>query len=359
MRRFGAAYLYNNDSEVWHAPYYRGKLKNSDELSNLKFVEAKDLPFDGMRYCSKQGLLLFLNGSLYKNTLSNMLTKERLQSSLSKGKGKFENDHEISPHVAARLVGNSAFRLMRKVTEGMEDESFKEHAIDGHHKLHVRKHLGDTYSGRVDDGHKTILTFQSKTLPQLTTELMRLFEWYSPEDEGDIQHMLDHEITDDALDEALDTLVDNYKKHNIGNIYAEMEAIREEIRNDNAVDLQQVEQRIMKLFDKLENFMKDVAGKHNELARRAGNEIDELEAKLLKLQAQVDKMGSSAPKTVEAVAGAPEAGSQALNEHYFYLSRPQIEIGANGKIRITFGQDWSSMDRENLLHDMRARVVKR
>ena len=360
QRRIGAAYLENNDSEIWHVPYYRGKLKDSAEMSNLKFVDAKDLPLDGMRHCSKQGLLLFLDGKLYKSTLSTMVTKERLIESLAKGMGKYEKDANIPHDVAAKLVGNSAFRLMRKVVEGMTDESFKEHSLDGHHKIFVRKHLGDTYSGRVDDGHKTILTFQNKSLPQMTAELMKLFEWYSPDDEGDIQHMLDNELTDDALDEALDTLVDNYKKHNIGNIYAEMESIREEIRNDNAVDLQQVEHRVMKLFDKLEGFMKQVAGKHNDLARQAGEEINELEAKLLKLQSQIDEMGKpKSPQTIEAVAASPEAGNAAINEHYFYLSRPSIEIGANGKIRITFGHDWSNMDRENLLHDMRAKVLKR
>ena len=91
-------------------------------------------------------------------------------------------------------------------------------------------------------------------------------------------------LDDDVVEGGLQTLVDNYKKHNIGNIYEEMETIREQIRNGVAIDIQQVEARIMGLFDKLEELVHNLTSKHNELAEMAGTEVDELERKLRELQ---------------------------------------------------------------------------
>jgi hypothetical protein len=137
-----------------------------------------------------------------------------------------------------------------------------------------------------------------------------------------------------------------------------METIREHMRNGMAVDLQQVEARIMKLFDKLEETIHSVSGKHNELAVMAGSEIDDLEAKLRSLQAKVDEMDKK-PETVTAYSSHTSNPTQIHDDNYPYLPRPQVEISPNGKIRITFSHDWTDLEKQNFLHDMKAKTLKR
>jgi hypothetical protein len=156
----------------------------------------------------------------------------------------------------------------------------------------------------------------------------------------------------------MQNLIDNYKKHNIANIYEEMETIREQIRNGMAVDLQQVESRIMTLFDKLEDVVHNLTEKHNHLANMAGSEIDDLERKLIELQSKIEDMGNK-PETVEAYSVHRTNPAQIHDDNYPYLPRPQVEISPNGKIKITFESDWTSLEKENFLQDLRAKVIKR
>jgi hypothetical protein len=271
--------------------------------------------------------------------------------------GRGEAVLEVTHGDALRLVGNGAFRMIREATRDMQDESFKEIKLDNY-IISIRKHVNDTYSGRIGDGHKMLHQFTNKSLPQLTAELMSVFEWYLPEDEPEL-HILDEKsLSDDAIDGGLDHLIEDYKRHNLANIYQEVENIREEIRHGNAVDLLQVEKRIMELFDKLEKYVHIITEKHNKLAEDAGQEIDELEAKLLQLQQKVDELNKR-PTSVEAYASNPNKSAQLLNNDYCYLSKPVIEISPNGKIKITFSPDWNYLDQENFLHDMKARVIKK
>jgi uncharacterized protein YdcH (DUF465 family) len=187
---------------------------------------------------------------------------------------------------------------------------------------------------------------------------MSVFEWYVPEDEDFLNDVHDDALDDDVIHGGVQNLIENYKRHNIGNIYQEMETIREQIRNGMAVDLQQVEARIMKLFDKLEEVVHDVSDKHNHLVEMAGSEIDELESKLRALQSKIDDMGKG-PETVTAYSSSRPNVAQIHDDSYPYLPRPQVEISPNGAIKISFGTDWTDLEKQNFLHDMRAKVVKR
>ena len=44
---------------------------------------------------------------------------------------------------------------------------------------------------------------------------------------------------------------------------------------------------------------------------------------------------------------------------YMYLTRPQVEIDPNGKMKILFKSDWGHLDRANFLEDMKAKVLKK
>jgi hypothetical protein len=187
---------------------------------------------------------------------------------------------------------------------------------------------------------------------------MSVFEWYLPEDEAELQFLDENALSDLDIAGGLKRLTDDYRRHNIAEIYGEVEHIRKEIRHNVAVDLQQVEQRMMKLFDKLESRVQELSGKHNKLTGDAGKDIDELEGKLRELQAKLEELGKK-PVTVEAYSPNPAQPQPILDNDYCYLSKPQIEIEPNGRIRIVFRQNWGYMDRDNFLKDMRAKALKK
>jgi 8-oxo-dGTP pyrophosphatase MutT (NUDIX family) len=348
-----------NETVVYLAEIASGKLKNTDSdgesMSDWKWYELNEIPMDKLRDCCKKPIQEFISKRFGKS-LKGMIALETLEKNIIRQRG--DAVFEVTHGDALRLVGNGMFRTLKRAVDNMEDEDFKDVHIDSH-ILSIRKHMNDVYSGRVNDGHKTVFQFTNKSLPELTAGLMSVFEWYMPEDEQDLNLLDDSNISDDAVHGGLNELIENYKRNNIGNIYQEMETIREQLRNGVAVDLQQVEGRIMKLFDSLEEAMHETVGKHNELAVAVGKDIDELEAKLRELQSKISEPAPApSPQTIEAFSANPANKDQVHDEYYSYLTKPRIEISPNGKIVISFGHDWQDMEKQNFLHDMRAKVIK-
>ena len=345
-----------NDNKVFVVDAYKGRPKNTEECSDWSFMDVHAIPYDKMRDCAVNAIKLYVDGNLSKSrALKDLLLMETLEKNIIRQKA--DAVFEVTHGDALKLVGNGAFRWLREQVRDMKDEDFKDIHLDTY-TVSIRKHMNDVYSGRVQDGHKVVYQFTNQSLPHLTAALMSVFEWYLPEDEAELQLLDEKDLNDDAIAGGLNNLMDHYKKHNIANIYAEMENIRNEIRNGAAVDLQQVEARMMKLFDKMEEFAQNLASKHNKLAGDAGKEIDELEAKLLEIQRKIDELDKK-PETVEAYSANPVNHNHVLANEYPYLSRPQIEIAPSGKIRISFGSDWTSLEKENLLNDMKAKIVKK
>jgi len=343
-----------NDSVVFLIKSYRGKVKNTSEVTDLKFVQPHDLPWENMRGCAAVGLKEYLSSKLGKSrALADLLTMEKLQKNIIRNNGAV---YEMRHGEALNLIGNGAFRFLRNAVAGMKDEDFKDVHIDNY-TISIRRHISDVYSGRISDGHKVVHQFTNRSLPALTAELMSVFEWYLPEDEPDLNLLDDTALPDDAIEGGMNELVENYKRHNVANIYQEMENIRGEIRNGMAVDLQQVEARVMKLFDRMEDFVQELASKHNQLSREADGELNQLEVKLRELQSKIDELGKH-PEVVEAFSTKLPNKDEILENFYCYLPRPTIEISPNGKMRITFSQDWSSLEKDNFLSDMKARVIK-
>ena len=300
----------------------------------------------------------------YKNKLSkskklkDMLVVESLEKNIMRGEDGRSAVYDVTHGDALRLIGNGTFRMLQQITKDMTDEEFKEVKL-GEHTLNIRKHISDVYSGRISDGHKVIHQFTNRSIPALCVDLMSVFEWYSPEDEGVFDIVHEDEMSDDIISGGLQTLADNYTRHNISNIYSEMENIREDLRNGVAVDLQQVEAKMMKLFDKLENCLFECKVKHNEFTEQADAELTDLENKLLTLQRKVDQLENGGNKEViEAVSANPANHHSIYDNHYLYLPKPRVEIGTDGKITIAFGEGWSHMEKQNFVTDMRARVVK-
>jgi ADP-ribose pyrophosphatase YjhB (NUDIX family) len=346
-----------NDSKVFVVDSFQGKVKDSDELKDLKFVELGSLLDWDLRDCSRKGLEIYAHSSLKKsNNLKDMIILEKLEKNIMRGGVKSDVVYDVSHGEALRLVGNGCFRWLKRSVDGMGDEDFRDVTLDGY-TISIRRHATDVYSGRINDGHKTIHQFTNKSLPQLCADVMSVFEWYSDEDEHVFDILDEENLSDDAISGGLNNLSDKYKKHNLANIYTEMNNVRQEIRQGNAVDLQQVEQKIMKLFDKLEDSVHEIAGQHNKLARDAGSEVTQLESKLRELQIKVDELNSK-PTTVEAYQARPVSSDKIHSDHYMYLPKPTIKIGAHGNITITFEKDWTDMEKSNFLNDMKAKIVK-
>jgi len=346
--------LNGNDCDVFLVESYSGDPKSTDEIKNPRWFELQDIPWDKLRDCCVKPLESLIREKMGKS-LAGMVSLEKLEKNIIRQKA--DAVLEVTHGDALRIVGNGLFRKVREIVKEMQDEDFRDFDIDTH-KISIRKHMNDMYSGRVTDGHKVVYQWTNKSLPELTVALMSVFEWYLPEDEKDLELLDNNALPDDAVHGGMQNLIDNYKRHNIANIYEEMETIREHMRNGVAIDLQQVEARIMTLFDKLESVVHSITDKHNQLAEMAGSDIDELEVKLRELQSKIEDMGKR-PETVEAFSVHRKDPVQIHDDNYPYLPRPQVEISPNGKIKITFNSDWTNLEKENFLQDLRAKVIKR
>src|SRR5687768_7017164 len=227
------------NSKTFLVESYKGKLKDNGEMAALKFFEPQELPWGEMTDYSRDALVNTIKHKLKKSkSLKYLMAQEALEKSLTHP-NPGDASIEVPHGEALRLVGNGTFRMLRDAVKDMKDEELRDIAIDNY-TLHLRKHVSDTYSGRVTDGHKQVHQFANKTLPAVAVELMSIFEWYLPEDEGELELLDDAELDNSIIEGGMNELVDKYRKHNIVNIYSEMENIRSEMRHEVAVDIQQV-----------------------------------------------------------------------------------------------------------------------
>lgn len=343
-------------SQTFVVKLYQGTPAGNGELQALQWFEPQQLPFDSMTKYTKAAIKKY--AAKHPGDLRWMVAEEDLKKNIIRSGGA-PNDvvYQVTHGDALKLVGTSTFRFLKDAVSSMSDEDIKDIPLDTY-TLHVRKHVNDVYSGRILDGHKQIHQFTNKSLPAVAAELMSVFEWYLPEDEKVLDQLQDSGISDDEIEGGLSHLVSDYQKNNLANIYEEMEHIRQEIRNGAAVDLQQIEAKIMKLFDKLEQAATLTAKKHNELASDVGKAIDEVEMKLARLQDMLEGMHKK-PSKIEAFSTEPQNPTAIHSDFYPYLSRPKVDISPTGHITISFGMDWAPMDQSNFLHDMKARALKK
>lgn len=343
---------YSNLGDSILVTEYHGRVNSS----NIKFTDISDINWSQVSEDSLAPLSLYIENKLsLRKSIKLLCAQEELQKNIIRG-GKEGVTYELTHGDALKIVGNGTFRMLRDAVEGMTEEDFRVVKFDNY-SLHIRKHVNDVYSGRIEDGHKVIHQFTNKSLPATAAELMSVFEWYLPEDEGELEILDEASLDNSIIEGGLQHLIDKYKKHNISNIYSEMENIREEIRQGNAVDLQQVEKRIMKLFDKLENKLLNVVDNHNHLADMAGKDIDEVESKLLDLQRKIEGLGSK-PKIIQAYHDPAISPSVVHRQSYPYLPRPIITVSPNGSLKIEFAEGWTPMEQQDFLKDLRAKIIK-
>ena len=339
---------HNHGTSITFAVTHNGDgMKDTKELKELKFADPSTLNSNDVRDCCVISLKQL--DKLNKNIIRSGQVSQAV--------------HQLTHGDALKLVGNGTFRRLKSEVDGMKADSIKDIKFGGY-TLHIRKHVNDVYSGRIDDGLKTIHQFVNRSLPSLTAELMSVFEWYSDKDDEKFNVEEEDKLTDNVIHTGMKNLIDNYRNYNVADIYDEMEAVREEIRHGNARDLQQAEQKIMSLFDKLEEQIQFSKEKHNSLARRAGDELDKLEEKLKALADRVERLGEKSSKSkekIEAVVSAEDIPNpqKVHSDFYPYMSKPAVTILPNGIISITFGSDWLPPEKENFLTDMKAKALKK
>jgi len=333
-------------------------VKDSDELQDVGFYSVGSIDFSKLRPCSAMTINVYAKKILNKSTkLVDMLAYEVLEKNIIRTDAVAEAVHEFTHGDALKLVGNGMFRVLKKLVKDMKDDTISSKKLSNF-TLHIRKHANDIYSGRVDDGLKTVYQFVNRSLPSLTGELMSIFEWYTDEDLKEFDLLDEDKLPDDTIEDGIKKLAHNYRTKNLADIYDEMENIREEIRHGAAVDLQQAEHKIMSLFDKLENTLRDTQEKHNSLTRRVGDDLDDVEAKLLELQSKIEQL-SKKPTKVEAFSTETTNPNKIFNEFYSYLPKPRVVIEPSGKIIIDFSPEWTNDEKSNFLSDMKAKIIKR
>ncbi len=337
---------HNHGSSITFAISHNGDgMKDTKELKDLKFMDPEKIDPKNVRDCCVMSLKQL----------------EKLNKNIIRSGQVPQAVYELTHGDALKLIGNGTFRKLKSEVEGMKDDSIKDIKFAGY-TLHIRKHVNDVYSGRIDDGLKTIHQFVNRSLPALTAELMSVFEWYSDKDDEKFSVENEDKLTNNVIFTGMKKLVDNYRNYNVADIYDEMESIREEIRHGNARDLQQAEQKIMSLFDKLEEKLKFTQEKHNSLARKSGDELDKLEDKLKSLAEKVQKLNdkkSSKKESIEASIDEVPNHRKIHSELYPYLSKPSITILPQGVINITFGNDWMDLEKEDFLKDLKAKALKK
>jgi len=215
------------DGKTFLVESFRGKPKSDGELIKLSWHYPHEIPWKKLSTHTYNALKVLMMDSLAKSRhISWLAAEENLSKNIIRsGSAPSDVVYELTHGDALKVVGNGAFRFLRNVVKDMTDEDFKEVSFD-QYTIHIRKHVNDVYSGRIVDGHKQIHQFTNKSLPAVAAELMSVFEWYTPEDEHELHIMNDDELSDDAIHGGMNSLVDHYRKHNIVNIYTEMENIR-------------------------------------------------------------------------------------------------------------------------------------
>lgn len=334
---------------------WTGEIKSSSEIQDPKFVSINEIPWSHMRNCCVPGLVSFISKQLSKSKkLSDMVLIEKLQKNILRTSQVSGAVYEITHGDALKLVGNGVFRILSKGVKGMGDDEVREVKM-GQYVLMIRKHANDVYSGHIRDGHKTIHHFVNRSLPTATADLMSVFEWYMPEDIPEPEIEDEDKLSDDVIESGLNHMISNYRHYNLADIYDEMESIREEVRQGMAVDLQQVEERMGKLIDKLDERLDNISEKHNNLSRALGSDIDEIESKLRQLKNNLPEEKSS---SVTAVLSNKPNLKSVLDSFYEYLSKPSVMIEPSGRVHINFGPDWSKLDQSNFLSDLKAKIPK-
>ena len=340
-----------NRAKTFVTVKFSGDIKPNNEFKSLKFSSLDKIPIDKMRPCSAKGI------NEYASTVDSFSkTYEEFKKSADKASKGDDDTITVSTDDAIKMVATGLYRILKEEVEDIKKDSVKDIKFDSLN-IHVRKHDDNKVSGYIEEGHKKIHSFVRKSLKELNKDIMGLFEWHLP-DHLDEEKAIDETKDQDIIRTGLNKMVNSYAKKNITNIYYEIENIREEIRNGIAVDIQQAENKMMKVFDKLEDMMEEKDSKYDKMNEKQNKDIDKLHDKLKELQKKLDEL-TEKETHVDAVVSKGTNIEKTLMKSYFYLTKPEVKQMDSGKIHFTFKSDWDSEDKISFLNDMKAIIINK
>lgn len=335
---------------------YEGTPRDSEEVKNWHWIHVSNIPWRKLRDCCVEPIKYFI-----ENKLGTAIAGQLALENLKKAEPMLVTDSvEICEKKASHLIGNGLFRYIKSSVSDLAIESMAEIPLDTY-TLKIRRHVDDTYSGVVVDGHKTMYTFSQQPLNRVVLDIMGLFEWFLPEDQEELEIVHEQMLPDEVIESGITELIDRYRRYQLGEIYDEMETIRQQIRDGVAIDLQQVEIRIMTLIDQLDRRLNEMEESFSERETKIKTDLNELESKLKELKLKLQSLESK-PKSIEIPIAqemlSPIDTNIVHGVNYSYMSRPKIERSSKS-FKITFGPDWSDAEKEAFLRDLRARIIRK
>lgn len=324
--------------------------KDTEELYDVGFKDLSDIDMSEVRDCCIPSLKSLIEQHCHKDSpLADKIKKAEEQLEL-------HPIFEMPKKDCITLIANALHRHLDPHISSLKEDSVAKIPFSSY-VITVRKHKDGKKSGHVEDGAKTIHRFSNLEHEDMLRDVMSLFEWAGARD-SKIKILPPEKLSNETIEDGIGKMVNNYRSYNLGDIYDEIESVRQEIRQGNAVDLQQAEAKILSLFDKLEDRLLNAEKKHNSLASKAGDEIDEIEKKLIELQSKLEQINKK-PSTVEAISSNPPNPSKISKEFYPYLSKPKVIIKPDGHIIIHFDKDWTDDEKSNFLIDLKAKALKK
>jgi 8-oxo-dGTP pyrophosphatase MutT (NUDIX family) len=370
--------------KVYYTKTYKGKPKETKELKSVKFCKINHLPILEMSNYSRDDLKKMIKRVLGKDGYDEILKniekiEENPEESLKKN--LHYNALDFTYGDAMNIVGTKLFKFLQKQFEDVTEFDVKDIDIDQNLILKVRKTSDSFYAGNIvsviNSGNKKIenkqlFHFSGLSILEIVVAVLSINNWKMPKGltKGEVLDMfegknlpiiLNENVGCDApaeeyVNKGIKILMEKYKSEQMREITNQIGLIKESLRNDAAVDLRAAETKLMKLFDKLDEAVRESEKKIYETDIDIKNNFDIIENKLLELKNKISELDQKPIRaTLKKSAKDPD---EILKKEYFYLSAPSLAKNEDSTIDIEFGSDWDITNIRSFLSDIKAKVKK-
>lgn len=373
--------------KVYYTKNFKGKVDNTDELSNVKFSKINHLPINDMADYSQEALIKMIKRILGREEYKEILDK--IEECKKKEPEELTKNLTLSYCDAINIVGTKTYKFLENEIVSVEINIPKDIIVGDDLLLRVRKHEDNKYSGSIvqatissgaiNEG-KQLLSFTNLTLLDITIAVLTITDWrvpkgltrtevnnmFSGEKLSHIMnpHFSEEEVAqfpnniippDEYINKGIKMLMNQYRKDQLKEINEQMSMIKESLRNDSAVDLRAIEIRLMKLLDRLDNTVRESEKKIHEIDVDVKTNFDILEGKILELRNKISELDRKPVKAKLAKSiSNPEA---ILQKDYFYLSTPKLIKNSDKTIDLEFNSDWDYPNIKAYLTDIKGKIL--
>lgn len=377
--------------KVYFTRQFEGDPADTKELKNVKFNNIEDIDLPSMSDYALNALQKLLYRVLVDHDDS---FKEKIKDEKNKDNESLIKEHvsggmkgnDVTYGDALNIVGTKVFKFLQQQVEDMNTDDTKEFEISDKYLIKIRKHEDGKFSGRILEFEKIgkrieerdiIFSFSSMILIEIAIAVLSLSDWKMPKglSKSEVGTMFNGEnlpvimksfipfgqenmTAEEYVNIGLKMLMNKYKENQIQEFYDQMKSIKESLQNDVNVDMRSIETRMMKMFDKLDTFLRDLDRKQNEMNADLRSGYDILEAKLLELKNKIDEYDNS--NTEVKVKKSVADPNLLYKKEYFFHSKPLIKTDKkDGEVVMEFEPDWSDDDIKDFLSDMKARLISK